>query len=116
MRTFEKYIVTIASDLAGNSAFTKEIYCPFVPDTVIVKNAMYNNDGTEVGVSGLRSNLIRNEILCYLCDSTYCHKEIEYDLYHEVRGLYLFECVDQTGSLEARAGDIFVTLEFRKYN
>jgi hypothetical protein len=108
------YITTISQDLAGTSSFRKSIYCPFVPKSVIIKNSMYENDGTEAGVSGIRSNLVSgNEVICYIDDGVYTHSNIEFPLKKPVNGQFDFECVDTTGALENRDGDLFITLEIR---
>ncbi len=115
----EKHTITISANLGGGSSFTKNIYVPFVPDSMSVKSVVYAHDGTENGVSGIRCNeLVPNQILGMINDGggSIIHAPVTFDIHHAVAGQYTLELLDVVGALENRAGDLFLTFEFSRNN
>lgn len=111
------YTITISQDINGASSFTKTINCPFVPKIVNVKNAIYANDGTEDGVSGIRSNIIStmnaDTCICFIVDDTFSNNEMTFPVNKPINGQFEFKVVDQAGGQDTtRNGDLFMNLEF----
>jgi hypothetical protein len=104
--------------IAGTVPFTLGKPINFIPDEVIIRSVHYFNNGTEVGVSTLETNMIDNiPAIANIIDSRipYTPNSI-FPVNRPIRGTYSMTFYDNTGALDTtRTGTLAILLEFIKY-
>ncbi len=112
-KEFDRYIITLMEN-SPSSNFTKDIFCPFVPDEMVVKNVVYTATNTETSFA-IHSSLVDN-IIGVAWDGLSTHRTTEFDIYRAIHGTFDFQLLDAAGlDTETRLGKLYITLEFRSY-
>ena len=111
----EKTTIVITQNLNGLAGkFSYPIYCPFLPDEVVVSNMNYFHDGTEAGFSRLSTSMINSLDSCIGIfqdgeNSPMQSSSVSYSVGKPVRGDTEFFY-----TIPARAGTLVFTLTFIK--
>ena len=110
----EKTTLVVTQTLNNSGRFSYPIYCPFIPDEVIVSNMNYYSTGNEAGFSRLSTNMITSLDSCIGVfqdgeNSPMQSSSISYSVRKPVRGDIQFEYTNSN-----RAGTLVFTLTFIK--
>jgi len=114
-----RYSVTVAAFLVNPATFTANIYVPFTPDQMKVKQIGFQLGGT-AGVYSLVCDSLTGQAgasLGLFCDPAISYCGLTYDVGRPINGQHTFKCVDASGSTSTilNTGDFMVHLEFRKW-
>ena len=110
-----RYVITLTKFFNGSATFTNQLYVPFIPDEMIVRDYSYHHDGTEQGISVIYTDLV-NDIICPISDTSSGYSGKHYLIQKPINSLYNFQVRTVSGAFDAtRAGDFMISLEFVKY-
>lgn len=113
-----EFLYVLRQDIGSSSSFTKTITVPFHKvDKIIIERVLYQNDGSEVGVSNIRCYPLAGNNTEGIIASIYDPVEygpMEWDVNNfNNSGTFTFEVLNMAGELStARAGNLVIYIKF----
>ena len=111
----ERQNVLIYRTLVNPNVWDEQINIDFIPDDVIVRSIMYYSNGADPGVSFIRTNLVKDNIIGSIDDPSVQNPQQHFTVNKPIKGAYNFQIVNTNGTIGNRVGQLHIALEFVRY-